>query len=98
MQQAMKRWGMGAFRQENLAFREVAVAVPAAGKVLVRAVATGGRISMIGVLAGNQVSGPAGPLLKNPVIDGHYGLADLPAALDHLGRGAFGKVVIDFTR
>ncbi len=86
------------------------------------AVAVGGRISMIGVLEGGEVSGPAGPLLlKNPVIqgiavghrraqedlvravdrlglkpviDGRYDLADLPAALDHLGRGAFGKVVV----
>ena len=91
-----------------------------------QAVATGGRISMIGVLAGIQISGPVGPLLlKNPVIqgiavghqraltdfvravdqhglkpviDGRYGLADLPMALDHLGRGAFGKIVIDFAR
>ena len=90
------------------------------------AVATGGRISMIGVLAGNQISGPVGPLLlKNPiiqgisvghrraltdfvravdqhglkpVIDGRYGLADLPMALDHLSRGAFGKIVVDVTR
>jgi NADPH:quinone reductase-like Zn-dependent oxidoreductase len=29
-----------------------------------------------------------------PVIDKVYGLADLPAALDHLERGPFGKIVI----
>ncbi|MBK1840327.1 NAD(P)-dependent alcohol dehydrogenase [Azospirillum sp. YIM B02556] len=30
-----------------------------------------------------------------PVIDSHYSFADLPAALDHLDKGPFGKVVID---
>jgi len=30
-----------------------------------------------------------------PVIDSRYPLAELPAAFDHLDRGAFGKVVID---
>lgn len=88
-----------------------------------QAVATGGRISMIGVLEGGQVSGPVGPLLlKNPtiqgiavghrraqedlvravdhlglkpVIDAQYRVADLPAALDHFARGAFGKIVLD---
>ncbi|CAO3438894.1 zinc-dependent alcohol dehydrogenase family protein [Azospirillum endophyticum] len=30
-----------------------------------------------------------------PVIDSRYSFADLPAALDHLDRGPFGKVVID---
>ena len=30
-----------------------------------------------------------------PVIDKRYPLKDLPAALDHLDRGAFGKIVID---
>lgn len=29
-----------------------------------------------------------------PVIDGRYSLAELPAALDHLARGAFGKIVV----
>lgn len=29
-----------------------------------------------------------------PVIDGRYALAELPAALDHLARGAFGKIVV----
>lgn len=30
-----------------------------------------------------------------PAIDARYPLADLPAAFDHLDRGAFGKIVID---
>ncbi len=30
-----------------------------------------------------------------PVIDKRYALADLPAALDRLDRGAFGKIVVD---
>ena len=30
-----------------------------------------------------------------PVIDARYPLADLPTALDHLDRGAFGKIVVD---
>lgn len=30
-----------------------------------------------------------------PVIDARYAMADLPAALDHLEQGPFGKVVID---
>ena len=30
-----------------------------------------------------------------PVIDRRYPLADLPAALDHLDRGAFGKIVVE---
>lgn len=29
-----------------------------------------------------------------PVIESEYGFGDLPAALDHLERGAFGKVVV----
>lgn len=29
-----------------------------------------------------------------PPVEAEYGLADLPAALDHLARGAFGKVVV----
>lgn len=29
-----------------------------------------------------------------PVIDARYGFEDLPAALDHLERGAFGKIVV----
>lgn len=30
-----------------------------------------------------------------PAIDARYPLADLPAALDHLDRGAFGKIVVE---
>ncbi|MFD1881662.1 zinc-dependent alcohol dehydrogenase family protein [Paracoccus pacificus] len=30
-----------------------------------------------------------------PVIDAYYPLGDLPKALDHLERGAFGKIVVD---
>lgn len=33
-----------------------------------------------------------------PVIDARYPLEDLPAAMDHLDRGAFGKIVIEVTR
>ncbi|KPC53245.1 zinc-dependent alcohol dehydrogenase family protein [Amantichitinum ursilacus] len=87
-----------------------------------RAVAVAGRISLIGVLDGFEVSGPSGPfLLKQvtvqgitvghrraledlvrfvdahqikPVIDQQYRFADLPKALAHLDRGAFGKIVL----
>ncbi|WP_371111822.1 zinc-binding dehydrogenase [Rhizobium sp. RCC_161_2] len=89
------------------------------------AVAPGGRISMIGVLEGNQLSLSVGPLLLKgpliqgiavghhraqndlvkavdalglkPIIDARYGLSDLPQALEHLNRGAFGKIVIDLS-
>ncbi|PZM10465.1 zinc-dependent alcohol dehydrogenase family protein [Rhizobium tubonense] len=89
------------------------------------AVAPGGRISMIGVLGGGQLSASVGPLLLKgpviqgiavghqraqenlvkavdelqikPVIDARYGLSDLSSALEHLNRGAFGKIVIDFS-
>lgn len=88
-----------------------------------RAVAVHGRISVIGVLEGFEISGPVGPLLLKgatiqgigvgsrraledlvraidatglkPVIDRRYRFADLPAALDHLDRGPFGKLVIE---
>jgi hypothetical protein len=30
-----------------------------------------------------------------PVVDARYRLADLPAALDHLDRGPFGKIVVE---
>jgi len=88
----------------------------------IAAVAVQGRISVIGVLEGFELSGPAGPvLLKSPVIQGisvghrrgledmvaavdriglkpvidrRYALEDLPAALDHLDRGPFGKLVL----
>jgi NADPH:quinone reductase-like Zn-dependent oxidoreductase len=87
-----------------------------------QAAALFGRISLIGVLEGFDISGHFAPLaLKHltvegiqvghrmgleglvravdqtrikPVIDGEYGLADLPAALDHLNRGPFGKIVV----
>lgn len=36
-------------------------------------------------------------LALKPVIDRRYRLTELPAALDHLDRGAFGKIVIDMT-
>ena len=88
----------------------------------IEAAAVGGRISVIGVLDGFEVSGPVGPLLLKgltiqgigvghrrgledltrtvdqlgikPVIDARYPFADLPQALDHLDRGAFGKIVL----
>jgi NADPH:quinone reductase-like Zn-dependent oxidoreductase len=31
-----------------------------------------------------------------PAIDTRYPMAELHAALDHLDRGAFGKVVVEF--
>ncbi|USI74707.1 zinc-dependent alcohol dehydrogenase family protein [Sphingomonas morindae] len=31
-----------------------------------------------------------------PVIDSRYGLAELPAALDRLDRGPFGKIIVEF--
>jgi NADPH:quinone reductase-like Zn-dependent oxidoreductase len=88
----------------------------------VRAVAVNGRISVIGILEGFEVSAPSGPLLlKSPTIQGisvghrraledfvravdrihlkpvigkRYRFDELPAALDHLDRGPFGKIVI----
>jgi NADPH:quinone reductase-like Zn-dependent oxidoreductase len=89
----------------------------------IEAAAVGGRITIIGVLEGFEISGPVGPLMLKgltvqgigvghrraledlvrtvdrlalkPVIDASYKLADLPAALDHLDRGPFGKIVIE---
>jgi NADPH:quinone reductase-like Zn-dependent oxidoreductase len=89
----------------------------------IRAVAVHGRISVIGVLDGFEVSSPSGPLLLKsptiqgigvghrrsledfvravdsvelkPVIDRRYALDDLPAALEHLDGGPFGKIVIE---
>jgi NADPH:quinone reductase-like Zn-dependent oxidoreductase len=89
----------------------------------IEAAAVGGRITVIGVLDGFEISGPVGPLMLKgvtvqgiavghrraledlsrtvdrlalkPVIDASYKLGDLPAALDHLDRGAFGKIVIE---
>lgn len=87
-----------------------------------RAVAVHGRISVIGVLAGYEISGPAGELLLKsptiqgigvghrraledfiraidanrikPVIETCYRFEELPQALAHLDRGAFGKIVL----
>lgn len=89
-----------------------------------KAVAVNGRISVIGVLEGFEVSGPVGPLLlkaavvqglavghrraledlvravdqtgMKPVIDKRYAFDAFPEALDHLYRGPFGKVVVEF--
>jgi NADPH:quinone reductase-like Zn-dependent oxidoreductase len=89
----------------------------------IAAVAVEGRISVIGLLAGTELAGPAVPvLLKSPVIQGvavghrraledfvraidsvgltpviqqRYAFDDVPAALDALERGPFGKIVID---
>lgn len=88
-----------------------------------KAVALNGRISLIGVFEGFDISGPAGPLLlKSPVIQGiavghrraledfvravdriglkpviehRYSFSEVPAAFDHLDRGAFGKIVVE---
>ncbi|MGO6818594.1 NAD(P)-dependent alcohol dehydrogenase [Rhizobium brockwellii] len=96
---------------------------PHLGQAL-KAVAINGRISVIGVLDGFEVSGPAGPLLLKapvvqgisvghrraledlvraidqtglkPVIDKRYAFDEFPEALDHLYRGPFGKVVVEF--
>ncbi|MBW4238357.1 NAD(P)-dependent alcohol dehydrogenase [Enterobacter roggenkampii] len=87
-----------------------------------RAVAVHGRISVIGVLAGTDISLSAGELLlKSPVIQGigvghrraledfvravdvtglkpviehRYRFDELEQALEHLDRGAFGKIVL----
>ncbi|MGR9137249.1 zinc-dependent alcohol dehydrogenase family protein [Rhizobium leguminosarum] len=96
---------------------------PHLGQAL-KVVAINGRISVIGVLEGFEVSGPAGPLLLKapvvqgisvghrraledlvraidqtglkPVIDKRYAFDEFPEALDHLYRGPFGKVVVEF--
>ncbi|OBY08278.1 alcohol dehydrogenase [Rhizobium leguminosarum bv. trifolii] len=96
---------------------------PHLGQAL-KAVAINGRISVIGVFEGVEVSGPAGPLLLKapvvqgisvghrraledlvraidqtglkPVIDKRYAFDEFPEALDHLYRGPFGKVVVEF--
>jgi NADPH:quinone reductase-like Zn-dependent oxidoreductase len=57
----------------------------------IAAVAVEGRISLIGVLEGFEIAGPAGPvLLKSPVIQGisvghRHGLEDLVVAIDRTG-------------
>jgi len=95
------------------------------GKSL-QAVAVGGVISMIGVLEGFEIAGPAAPLLLKspriqgvsvghrrgledlsravdaiglkPVIGKRFAFESLPAALDHLDAGPFGKIVIDLSQ
>jgi NADPH:quinone reductase-like Zn-dependent oxidoreductase len=90
-----------------------------------RAVAIHGRISVIGVLEGYDISLPAAPLLLKsptvqgigvghrraleefiratdingikPVIDHCYSFDELPQALAHLDRGAFGKIVLSLS-
>lgn len=90
------------------------------------AASVGGRISVIGIIDGMDLSVSAGQVLLKqlviqgiyvgsrrvsedfaqavdrlklkPVIEATYGLKDVPAALDHLVRGPFGKVVVDFTK
>lgn len=87
-----------------------------------QAAALSGRISLIGVIDGFEISGSFAMLGQKrlvvegiqvghrrgledlvravdrvgikPVIEAEYGLAELPAALDHLARGPFGKVVV----
>ncbi|EHK54264.1 zinc-dependent alcohol dehydrogenase family protein [Allomesorhizobium alhagi] len=91
-----------------------------------QAAAVFGRVSLIGVLEGFEISGHFAPLaLKHltvegiqvghrksledfvraidqtgfkPVVDAEYAFADLPAALDHLARGPFGKIVMKMPR
>ncbi|MCU1643726.1 MAG: alcohol dehydrogenase, partial [Nocardia sp.] len=86
------------------------------------AAAVGGRVSLVGILAGYEVSGQIAHLARKkltidgiqvghrraledfvqavdrtgltPVVAAEYTLDDLPAALDHLERGPFGKVVV----
>ncbi|NGO53903.1 NAD(P)-dependent alcohol dehydrogenase [Mesorhizobium camelthorni] len=88
-----------------------------------QAAAVFGRVSLIGVFEGFDISGHFAPLaLKHltvegiqvghrkaledfvraidqtgikPVVDAEYAFADLPAALDHLARGPFGKIVMN---
>jgi NADPH:quinone reductase-like Zn-dependent oxidoreductase len=87
------------------------------------AAAVAGRISLIGILEGLDVSGGFGAFARkrvvvegiqvghrraledlvrafdlsgtNPVIDAIYGMNDFEAALDHLDRGPFGKIVVE---
>ncbi len=63
--------------------------------------AIGGQVALIGVLEGFEVVAPAGAVSpKNVTIQGisvghRRALAELVAALDHLDRGPFGKIVIE---
>lgn len=87
------------------------------------AAAVAGRISLIGILEGLDVSGSFGAFARKrlvvegiqvghrraledfvkafdlsrikPVIDAIYGMNDFEAALDHLDRGPFGKIVVE---
>lgn len=89
-----------------------------------QALAPGGRLSVIGVLDGDQIRTSAYPIIRHqavlqgvavghrraledlvraidvnrlaPTIAATYAASDLPAALDHLARGAFGKIVVTF--
>jgi len=86
------------------------------------AAAVGGRVSLIGILEGLEISGHFAPLARKrlvvegiqvghrkaledlvravdrngikPMVAAEYELPALPAALDHLARGPFGKVVV----
>ncbi|MFQ6398145.1 zinc-dependent alcohol dehydrogenase family protein [Nocardia sp. KC 131] len=86
------------------------------------AAAVCGRVSLVGILGGYEISGQMSDLARKkltiegiqvghrraledfvhaidrtgirPVIGGEYSLSDLPAALDHLERGPFGKIVV----
>jgi NADPH:quinone reductase-like Zn-dependent oxidoreductase len=88
----------------------------------IEAAAVGGRISLIGILDGFELSGQIAHVARKkltldgiqvghrraledlvravdttgiaPVVDAEYALEDLPSALAHLDRGAFGKVVV----
>lgn len=87
------------------------------------AAAPGGRVSRVGQIAGNDLTGNGLHLARKrlivegiavghrrayenmllaidaarlkPVIDSRFPLADLPAALDRLDEGPFGKIVVD---
>jgi len=87
-----------------------------------QAAAVGGRISLIGILEGLEISGHFAQLARKslivqgihvghrraledlvrgvdtngikPAIEAEYALAELPTALDRLGKGPFGKVVV----
>jgi NADPH:quinone reductase-like Zn-dependent oxidoreductase len=86
------------------------------------AAAVGGRVSLIGILEGVEISGHFAQLARKslivqgihvghrsaledlvravdangikPVIEAEYALAELPAALDRLVKGPFGKIVV----
>lgn len=57
----------------------------------IRGVAVGHRRSLEALVSAVDESG------ISPVVDRRHPMAELPAALDHLARGAFGKVVIDIS-